>query len=173
MVNDFGMIRAFSGGPYEVVFGNVLVGQSKDPMIREFSAKETHSRLGIDLPFYQNMFRKTGISKAEVFHTFQGWTTTNLQGIDFHLHFPYVPYSQTRYCRIALAAQGKDYLEVVTDCRGCHSYGAKRLTLDLSKRSELGPIENLYVGNRQMYRNETEPKTPFSRIVFNYDLALG
>lgn len=137
VVNDFGMLRAFSGGPFEVVFGNVLVGQSKDPMIREFSARETHVRIGIDLPFYQNLFRKAGISKAEVFNTFQGWQTTNLKNIDFHLHFPYVPYSQTRYCRISLESQKKDYLEVVTDCRGCHSYGAKKLELDLAKRSEL------------------------------------
>jgi hypothetical protein len=176
VVNDFGMLRAFAafeGGP-KPVWGNALVGQSKDPMIREFSGRETHVRLGVDLPFYQETFRKYGVGSAEIFHTFQGWKVTNLKGVDFHLHAPYVPYSQTRYCRIALAAEGKDFLEVVTACAGCHFHGAKKLSLDLAEKSQLGPIPNLYVGNRQMYRNDGPvPNGGYSRIVDNSDLSLG
>lgn len=173
VVNDYGMLREFRNGEIRPVLGNALAGQSKDPMIRDFSAKGTHVRLGADLPFYAKLLSENGIRAIELFHTFQGWEVTNLPSVDVHLHLPYVPYSQTRYCRAALASQGKDYLEVVTECPGCRTVGAKKMSLILAKRAASGPIENLYVANRQMYRNDSGVTASVARIVHNHDLSLG
>lgn len=151
----------------QIVWGNFLSWQNKDPYLKVFKDKEDHKNLSIDSDFYKKLFNAKKINDIELYNTFQ-WINID-QDFKINMYFPYVVYSINRYCITALIDQKIDYMTVVEKCNWCKNIEKDDLDMELKVWDE--KIKQYFRWNKQFYENSTIIKNKnIKRIIYNYDL---
>ena len=113
----------------QIVWGNFLSWQNKDPYLKTFIDKKEHKLLSIDSNYYENLFKSKNIETIELYNTFQ-WISIN-KSFKVNLYYPYVVYSINRYCITALIDQSIDYMTVVENCNWCKGIEKEDLDMEL------------------------------------------
>jgi len=151
----------------QIVWGNFLSGQNKDPYLKIFKDKEKHKYLSIDSDYYNNLFNSQDIKRIELYNTFQ-WFDIK-QNFEVNMYYPYVVYSINRYCITALIDQKIDYMVVVEKCKWCKSIEKDDLDMELKIWEKME--KQYFRWNKQFYINKELPKeNNIKRIIYNYDL---
>lgn len=151
----------------KIIRWNFLSWQSKDPFLKVFKDKETHTKISIDNDFYSDYLNKNFINMIEMYNTFQ-WFDIE-KDFEISIYFPYVVYSINRYCPTKLIHDNKNYLTVVEDCDWCKWKIPKNFNMELKMKQDSS--KNFFRWNKQFYENEKliEHKN-IKRIIYNYDL---
>ena len=151
-----------------VIWGNFLSWQNKDPYLKVFKDRDLHKRLSIDNDFYNDFFVENNISLLEIYNVFQWFESKQDYGLT--LYYPYVVYSENRYCTTKLIYDQKKYVTIVEECDGCRGKQLPNLHMDLKMKEDSS--KNFFRGNKQFYENKelSIQDSRIRRTIYNYDL---
>lgn len=151
----------------QIIWGNFLSWQNKDPYLKVFVDKNKHMNISIDSEYYKKLFASKNIKNIELYNVYQ-WIEIN-NNFNINLYYPYVIYSINRYCITALIDQNINYMTVVEKCNWCKWIEKDDFNMNLKVWEE--NIIQYFRWNKQFYKNEKiiENKN-IKRIIYNYDL---
>ncbi|USN59013.1 MAG: hypothetical protein H6767_02805 [Candidatus Peribacteria bacterium] len=74
VINDYGVLHMVHEQfpTLQIIWGNFLSGQNKDPYLKDFVDKSEHRHLSIDSAYYSNLFKEYGVQNIELYNVFQG-----------------------------------------------------------------------------------------------------
>lgn len=167
--NDWGVWDYLKNKNIKLIAGIFIANQKKDPYYAHFKTKfdKICTYNVINNPYYADWLIKNGINTIELENIDQGLAMDNLNKLKINLYTPYIIFSLTRTCPLALAKNNINYLKIIKNCPNyCLQPENKPLTLKNKYYT------SFYKGNFQAYKSTSQIATSHFNKIINNSLLL-
>ncbi|MBD3359217.1 MAG: hypothetical protein GF365_00705 [Candidatus Buchananbacteria bacterium] len=163
--NDWGGWDYLKNKNIKLIAGIFIANQKKDPYYAHFKTKfdKICTYNVINNPLFADWLLKNEIDTIELENLGQGIALDNLKNLKINLYTPYIIFSLSRTCPLALIKQANNYLKIIKNCPN-YCLNPQNQPLQFTNKY----YTSFYKGNFQTYKSTRQiEKNRFNKIINN------